>query len=76
MTALAQPAAAGSSSGSAMSTFVALLKREFWEHRGGLWSAQIWTTAVLLILIVLSMLVGEAFRIHFLGNSSSISGPC
>jgi ABC-2 type transport system permease protein len=73
MTALANPAAASSHAGSAMSTFVALLKREFWEHRGGLWSAQIWTTVVLLILIVLSMLIGEAFRVHFMGNSSSIS---
>lgn len=73
MTTLATPVAAGGHAGSAMSTFVALLKREFWEHRGGLWSAQIWTTVVLLIVMVLSILIGEAFRVHFMGNSSSIS---
>ena len=55
--------------GSALSTFTALLRREFWEHRGGLWSAQIWTTVVLLILMVLSILIGEAFRIRFMGDT-------
>lgn len=54
--------------GSPGSVFVALLKREFWEHRGGLWSAQIWTTGILLVLTVLSLLVGEAFRLKFIGN--------
>src|SRR5690606_38965449 len=68
MTALANPVAAGSHAGSGMSTFVALLKREFQEHRGGLWSAQIWTTVVLLVLMVLSMLIGEAFRLKFFGS--------
>jgi len=70
MSTLATPVAAGSRAGSAVSTFIALLKREFWEHRGGLWSAQIWTTVVLLIVMMLSMLVGEAFRVHFMGSSS------
>lgn len=60
---------------SPVSTFFALLKREYWEHRGGLWSAQIWTTVILLILMVLSILIGEAFRMKFIGNVdlSSIS---
>jgi ABC-2 type transport system permease protein len=51
---------------SPVSTFIALLKREFWEHRGGLWSAQIWTTIVMLALMVLSILIGEAFRFRFM----------
>lgn len=55
-------------SGSTLSIFVALLRREYWEHRGGLWSAQFWTVVVLLGFVVLSMLVGEAFRMNLFGN--------
>lgn len=62
--------------GTGLATFFALLKREFWEHRGGLWSAQLWTTAILLALMVLSILIGEAFRMKLIGNFdfSSVSG--
>jgi ABC-2 type transport system permease protein len=68
MTAVAQTASARPGAGSPLSTFVALMKREFWEHRGGLWSAQLWTVVVLLVLMVLSLLIGEAFRLKFVGN--------
>ena len=68
MNALATVTRLPGGAGSTLSTFVALLKREYWEHRGGLWSAQFWTTVVLLGFVVLSLLVGEAFRINLFGN--------
>lgn len=68
MNALATLSRAPGGAGSSVSTFVALLKREYWEHRGGFWSAQFWTSIVLLGFVVLSMLVGEAFRMNLLGN--------
>jgi ABC-2 type transport system permease protein len=68
MTAVANTVSARADAGSPLSTFVALMKREFWEHRGGLWSAQLWTVVVLLVLMVLSLLIGEAFRLKFVGN--------
>lgn len=68
MNALATVSRLPGGAGSTLSTFVALLRREYWEHRGGLWSAQVWTAAVLLGLVVLSMLVGEAFRMNLVGN--------
>lgn len=51
-----------------LATFTALLRREFWEHRGGLWSAQLWTSGILLALLALSLLIGEAFRINLVGD--------
>lgn len=54
--------------GAPLSTFTALFRREFWEHRGGMWSAQLWTTGILLGFLVLSLLVGESFRLQFAGN--------
>lgn len=68
MSAVATVSPARSGAGSPVATFTALLRREFWEHRGGLWSAQVWTTAILLALMVLSLLIGEAFRLKFAGN--------
>lgn len=54
--------------GTPLATFTALLGREFWEHRGGLWTAQLWTTGILLALIALSLLIGEAFRVNLVGD--------
>ncbi len=58
---------------SPVSVFVALLKREFWEHRGGLWTGQLWTTGILLAMTLLSVLIGEAFRVR-LGGGVDIGG--
>lgn len=69
MNAVATVSPARSGAGSPLATFTALLRREFWEHRGGLWSAQVWTTGIFLVLIVLLLLIGEAFRLKFFGNA-------
>ena len=58
---------------SAISVFFALLKREYWEHRGGLWTGQLWTTGILLALTLLSVLIGEAFRLR-VGGGVDVSG--
>lgn len=54
--------------GTPLATFTALIRREFREHRGGLWTAQLWTTGILLALIALSLLIGEAFRVNLVGD--------
>jgi ABC-2 type transport system permease protein len=41
-----------------------LLKREYWEHRGGVLWTPVWITASILILTVLGMLAAEVFRSH------------
>lgn len=51
-----------------LATFTALLLREFWENRGGLWTSQLWTTGILLVLIALSLLIGETFRVNLIGD--------
>ncbi|MEO8460950.1 MAG: hypothetical protein ABI451_10495, partial [Dokdonella sp.] len=42
-----------------MNNFSWLLKREYWEHRGGFLWAPVWTGAVVLFLILCGALVGE-----------------
>lgn len=54
--------------GTPLATFTALLRREFWENRGGLWTSQLWTTGILLVLIALSLLIGETFRVNLVGD--------
>jgi len=39
-----------------------LLKREYWEHRGGFLWAPIWITGAILILTVLGIISAEVFR--------------
>lgn len=39
-----------------------LLKREYWEHRGGFFWTPVWITAAILILTVLGLISAEVFR--------------
>ena len=41
-----------------------LLKREYWEHRGGFLWTPVWISGVILILTVLGMITAEVFRSH------------
>ena len=43
-------------------TLPLLLKREYWEHRGGFLWTPVWMTAAILILTVLGILSAEAFH--------------
>ena len=45
-----------------MNTLPLLLKREYWEHRGGFLWTPVWMTASILILTVLGILSAEAFH--------------
>ena len=45
-----------------MNTLPLLVKREYWEHRGGFLWTPIWITGVILILTVLGMISAEVFR--------------
>jgi ABC-2 type transport system permease protein len=38
-----------------MNRFVTLLKREYWENRGGFLWAPVWTTAIMLILVLIGL---------------------
>lgn len=42
-----------------MNTFLCLLKREYWEHRGGFLWAPVWTAGIFLVLSLMGMVVGE-----------------
>lgn len=45
-----------------MNTFKWLLKREYWEHRGGFFWAPIVTGAIFLLLSVMAIIAGETVR--------------
>lgn len=45
-----------------MNTFKWLLKREYWEHRGGFFWAPLITGAVFLLLTVMAVIAGESVR--------------
>lgn len=47
-----------------MNTLPLLLKREYWEHRGGFLWCPAWITGVILILTVLGMISAEVFSSH------------
>jgi ABC-2 type transport system permease protein len=47
-----------------MKTFQLLLKREYWEHRGGFLWTPAWITGAILIITVLGMISAEVFRSH------------
>jgi len=42
-----------------MKTFPILLKREFWEHRGGLMWAPLWTAVVVLVIAIIGVFAAE-----------------
>jgi len=45
--------------------FPTLLKREYWEHRGGLFWAPVWTAVVLMVMLLFGIVVAEiALRQH------------
>jgi ABC-2 type transport system permease protein len=45
-----------------MNTFKWLLKREYWEHRGGFFWAPLITGAVFLLLTIMAVIAGESVR--------------
>jgi ABC-2 type transport system permease protein len=47
-----------------MNNLPLLLKREYWEHKGGFFWAPIWVCAVVIVVTVLGILSAEVFRAH------------
>lgn len=47
-----------------MKTFAWLLKREYWEHRGGFLWTPVWTCASILILTLMGIVATEVFRVQ------------
>ncbi|MFI4970372.1 MAG: hypothetical protein ACHP7D_09205 [Lysobacterales bacterium] len=47
-----------------MNTLPLLMKREYWEHRGGFLWTPAWITGAILIITVLGMISAEVFRSH------------
>lgn len=44
-----------------MKTFYWLIKREFWEHRGGFLWAPVWTGGIFLLLNIMAIITAEVF---------------
>ena len=44
-----------------MNTFGWLVKREYWEHKGGFFWTPIWVSGIMLLLTVLGMITAEVF---------------
>ncbi|HEV2681110.1 MAG TPA: hypothetical protein VGV14_11465 [Rhodanobacter sp.] len=63
-----------------MKTFYWLLKREMWEHRGGLFWAPVITGGVFLLLNLMGIIAGEVMggrfdgRTNFIGNNMHLLG--
>lgn len=47
-----------------MNNLPLLLKREYWEHKGGFLWAPVWVCAVVIVVTVLGILSAEVFRAH------------
>ena len=47
-----------------MNTLPLLLKREYWEHRGGFLWTPVWITGAILIITLLGIISAEVFRSH------------
>ena len=58
-----------------MNNMIWLLKREFWEHRGGFFWVPFWTGVAVLTLTLLGLLAGEVrmLQVNGGGSSSAIS---
>ena len=54
-----------------MNNLTWLLKREFWEHRGGFFWAPLWTGVAVLTLTLLGLLAGEVHMLQVDGGGSS-----
>ncbi|MEP6882232.1 MAG: hypothetical protein ABI866_09575 [Dokdonella sp.] len=52
-----------------MNTFGWLVKREYWEHKGGFFWAPIWVSGIMLLLTVLGIITAQVFesRVHVNG---------
>ena len=57
-----------------MNTFKWLLKREYWEHRGGFFWAPLITGAVFLVFSLLAMIAGETVRRSHDGAKVEMNG--
>lgn len=47
-----------------MKTFAWLLKREYWEHRGGFLWTPVWISVAILILTLMGIVTAEVFRVQ------------
>ncbi len=56
-----------------MNTLPLLLKREYWEHRGGFLWTPAWITGVILIITVFGMISAEVFSHHVQVRAAGIS---
>ncbi len=45
-----------------------LIRREFWEHKGGIFWAPIWTAAVFVVLSIMGAITAEVFKAKFSGG--------
>ncbi len=51
-----------------MNAFTWLLKREYWENKGGMFWAPVWTAGVLLFFTLCALVIGIVFEKHIQGT--------
>lgn len=57
-----------------MNQFMILIKREYWEHRGGFFKAPIWISGIFLVLVLMAGVTGESAMIRFDGSENMVEG--
>ncbi len=57
-----------------MNQFITLVKREYWEHRGGFFKTPLWLSGIFLVLVLMAGITGESAMIRFDGSESMVEG--
>ena len=57
-----------------MNQFITLMKREYWEHRGGFVKTPIWLTGIFLILVLMAGITGKSAMFRFDGSENMVEG--
>lgn len=57
-----------------MNAFLTLIKREYWEHRGGFFKAPLWLSGIFLVLITMAGITGKSAMIQFDGSEHMVEG--
>ena len=57
-----------------MNAFMTLIKREYWEHRGGFFKTPIWLSGIFLLLVAMAGITGKSAMIRFDGSDHMVEG--
>ena len=57
-----------------MNSFLTLMKREYWEHRGGFYKAPLWLSGIFLLLVLMAGITGKSAMFRFDGSEHMVEG--